>query len=199
MLYLRLFSKEIRFRIPFAIVSCAVFLAVFYADKRYIGTAEYICPVFALISAAILFFDDEKEILTVGRVNMGDLFLVRFLSAFLSVTLIPSLWIIAFTAERKSFKAFLAFFVLSLFVSAIGGFWRAVSGNTLASLLFSFGTYAAIMLFSAFGGFSPFASMMTADEKTFLINRLVTAGAGIVLLILSYVLFRQRSKLSSAV
>ena len=194
MRYWKLIGKEFKFRIPLAAITFVVFILLFHFNGYTVGSMEYIYVLFALASCAVLFTDDEADLLMLGQIQLANVFLFRFVASLLSVALLPSIWIILFTKERHMWKAFLAFAVLVLFFAAVGAFWRVVLNSTFASLFFSMFTFALFMVTTFLEEISPFRSLQIAGNKAFLVNRISYMLVSLILIVISYLLLRVRNR-----
>ena len=182
MLYLKLLTKEMKYRLGLLVVSALAFAVMFYINGYVMGTSEYLYMLFALAACAVILSEDEKDFLILGHIQLMKVFMFRFIASVLSVTAVPMAIILLFTKERRPIKAALAFAVTVLLIAAIGAFFRVVLKSTLASMIFSLIVFTLLLFSTELGMFSPFGSMSIANMEKFYWNRGVWFGAAAVLI-----------------
>lgn len=194
MLYIKLLTKEIKYRLGLLVVSAIAFTIMFYFNGYTIGKNEYLYMLFALAACAVIFSEDEKDFLIVGHIQLGRIFVFRFIASFLSVTVVPACIILFFTKERRPLKAVFAFAVTVLIIAAIGAFFRVILKSTLASMIFSLITFTILMFSTEIGEFSPFSSMSIANIETFYWNRGVWLSVSAILIGVSYLILDRQDR-----
>ena len=182
MLYLKLLTKEMKYRLGLLVVSALAFAVMFYINGYVMGTSEYLYMLFALAACAVILSEDEKDFLILGHIQLMKVFMFRFIASVLSVTAVPMAIIILFTKERRPIKAALAFAVTVLLIAAIGAFFRVVLKSTLASMIFSLIVFTLLLFSTELGMFSPFGSMSIANMEKFYWNRGIWFGVAAVLI-----------------
>ena len=137
MLYVKLFGKEMKYRIILAAVSAVLFAFLFAINGFAVGKTEPTYVLFALAACTAILHKDETDFLILGQIQLSRVFLIRFVTSVISVSVFPIVTILLFTKERRPLKVAVAFFVLVLVISAIGAFCRVLLKSTVVSMIFS--------------------------------------------------------------
>ncbi len=182
MLYVKLLGKELRHRVGLLIVSTIMFIVMFHLNGYTVGSMEYLYMLFALAACAVILSEDETDFLIMGRIQLPRVFIFRLIASVLCVSLVPSMWILVFTKERRPLKAVFAFVVTVLIIAAIGAFFRVLLKSTLGAMISSLVVFTVLLFISDFGHFTPFNSMTISDIRIFYLNRIVWLAVSALLL-----------------
>lgn len=176
-----------------------LFVIFYYAYGQKTEKMESLFMLFPLVSTATIFgAEEEIDYIIVGRIPLWQVMVVRFVTIYLSATLLPSIFIVCTRQTYVMLKILLTFWVTILLMCAIGLFWRIVLKSAFTSILFSSLTYSILSsIGSLIDGpewtcvFSPFGSINLSD-KYYYYNRLVVFGFTVVLLAISAVALKKR-------
>ena len=176
-----------------------LFVIFYYAYGQKTEKMESLFMLFPLLATATIFgAEEEIEYIIVGRIPLWQVMVVRFVTIYLSVTALPTVFILCTRQSYVMMKILLTFWVTILLMCAVGLFWRIVLKSAFTSLLFSSLTYS---LFSVLGWrltkpewlcvFVPFGAISISDEY-FYLNRLVITLVTVLLLTVCGFALRKR-------
>ena len=199
MRYIAFFAKELKYKLPLALVCYALFYA-FYGTGLVASYAriELLFMLLAMTASAVLFANlDEMELFMLSRARLSGAFIVRFLTTYISLALLPG---IHFLIDGMPTNQMVSYLTTVLFCCAMGAFWRvliptSIYGGILPSYICCF-----TMLYSFFPAGSladrifkvivPFNSAsLTGEEYTR--NRLIVTGIALALLLISWIRLRR--------
>ena len=194
-----LIYQEVKQRKWMFLIAFALFVIFYYAYGQKTESMESLFVLFPLLSTALIFgAEEEIEYIIVGRIPLWQVMVVRFLTIYLSATLLPTVFILCTRQSYVMTKILLAYWISILFMCAVGLFWRIVLKSAFTSLLFSSLTYSAV---AALGWklyetgwlcvFVPLGSISISDEY-FYLNRLTVTLATVVLLTAAGFALRKR-------
>ena len=194
-----LIYQEIKQRKWLFAIAFVLFVIFYYAYGQKTESMESLFVLFPLISTALIFgAEEEIEYIIVGRIPLWQVMVVRFLTIYLSATLLPTVFILCTRQTYIMTKILLTYWVSILFMCAVGLFWRILLRSAFTSLLFSSLTYsvAAALGWALYESeqlcvFIPLGSISLSDEY-FYLNRLVITLITVVLLAVSGFALKKR-------
>ena len=199
MRYGTFFLKELKYKLPLALVCYALFYA-FYGTGLVAsyGRIELLFMLLAMTASAVLFANlDEMELFMLSRARLSGAFIVRFLTTYISLALLPG---IHFMVDRISNQMMISYLTTVLFCCAMGAFWRVLIPTSVYGGILPSYVCCSTMLYSFFPAGSladrifkviaPFNSAsLTGEDYTR--NRLIVSGIAFVLLLISWLRLRR--------
>ena len=199
MRYGTFFLKELKYKLPLALVCYALFYA-FYGTGLVAsyGRIELLFMLLAMTASAVLFANlDEMELFMLSRARLSGAFIVRFLTTYISLALLPG---IHFMVDRISNQMMISYLTTVLFCCAMGAFWRVLIPTSVYGGILPSYVCCSAMLYSFFPENSladrifmlvrPFSSAYLADPE-YTRNRLIVTGIALVLLLISWIRLRR--------
>ena len=199
MRYIAFFAKELKYKLPLALVCYALFYA-FYGTGLVAsyGRIELLFMLLAMTASAVLFANlDEMELFMLSRARLSGAFIVRFLTTYISLALLPG---IHFVADGLPTQQMISYLTTVLFCCAMGAFWRVLIPTSIYGGILPSYICCSTMLYSFFPAGSladrifkvvtPFNSaLLTGSDYTR--NRLIVSGIALVLLLISWLRLRR--------
>ena len=199
MRYGTFFLKELKYKLPLALVCYALFYA-FYGTGLVAsyGRIELLFMLLAMTASAVLFANlDEMELFMLSRARLSGAFIVRFLTTYISLALLPG---IHFVVDRISNQMMISYLTTVLFCCAMGAFWRVLIPTSVYGGILPSYVCCSAMLYSFFPAGSladrifkviaPFNSVSLVGED-YTRNRLIVSGIALVLLFISWLRLRR--------
>ena len=194
MLGIKLLGKEIKYRLIYAILAGIAFLVGFLLNKRAINnTIEFLYVALAMFIGTIIFGENETELLASGRLQIEQIYVIRFFASYLCITVLPVLTIVFLRTAKNQLKAVVAFLVLVLLFAAVGAFFRALLGKTLPSIIVSLLVFSILIIALPEGNYSPFNSLALADNRIFWINRAGVLLLSAILIVATFFVFKYKN------
>ena len=199
MRYIAFFAKELKYKLPLALVCYALFYA-FYGTGLVAsyGRIELLFMLLAMTASAVLFANlDEMELFMLSRARLSGAFIVRFLTTYISLALLPG---IHFVADGLPTNQMVSYLTTVLFCCAMGAFWRVLIPTSIYGGILPSYICCYFLLFSPFAMDSlayrifkvvtPFNSAsLTGGDYTR--NRLIVTGIALALLFISWIRLRR--------
>ena len=194
-----LILHEIRQRRLLFLVAFCLFVIFYYAYGQRTETMESLFMLVPILATSMIFgAEEEIEYIIVGRVPLWAVMVVRFITIYLSVTLLPTVFILCTRQTYIMTKVLFTFWITILMMCALGLFWRVVLKSAFASLLFSSLSYSVLTVLQWWldgqawhSIFAPFGAIALTDPY-FAYNRLVVFGYTVVLLAGSALALKKR-------
>ena len=199
MRYIAFFAKELKYKLPLALVCYALFYA-FYGTGLVASYAriELLFMLLAMTASAVLFANlDEMELFMLSRARLSGAFIVRYLTTYLSLALLPG---IHFMVDRISNQMMISYLTTVLFCCAMGAFWRVLIPTSVYGGILPSYVCCSTMLYSFFPAGSladrifkviaPFNSASLAGGD-YTRNRLIVSGIALALLLISWIRLRR--------
>lgn len=194
MLGVKLLGKEIKYRLIYTILAGIAFLVGFLLNKRALNnTIEFLYVALAMFIGTIIFGENETELLASGRLQIEQIYVIRFFASYLCITVIPIFVIVFLRTAKNQLKAIVAFLALVLLFAAIGAFFRALIGKTLPSIIVSLMLFSILIIVLPEGYYSPFNSLALADNRIFWANRAATLALSAILIVATFFVFRYKN------
>jgi len=189
----KLILKELKNRIFLIIGSYLVFeIAFTFFFKNSYSKMEINFLLFALIACSFIFgSEDEIEFLITCKMSLGKILIARFIATYLAVTVLPAIRMLIYIESMKPINTIIVFMITTLFISALGTFWRVLmktpfSAVIFSSLCFTILIFPNLKIFNSqwFQYISPFYAFMIMDEKIYIINRsfIILFSVGLIML-----------------
>ncbi|MBO4429498.1 MAG: hypothetical protein J5832_06045 [Clostridia bacterium] len=194
MLGIKLLGKEIKYRLIYAILAGIAFLVGFLINKRALNnTIEFLYVALAMFIGTIIFGENETELLASGRLQIEQIYVIRFFASYLCITVLPVLTIVFLRTAKNQLKAVVAFLALVLLFAAVGAFFRALLGKTLPSIIVSLLVFSILLIALPEGYYSPFNSLALADNRIFWANRAGVLVLSAIFVAATFFVFRYKN------
>ncbi len=199
--------KELRYRLPYALISVIVFRLCWYINESYYYL-EMSYFLFPIIFCGMLFrSEDEIELIRTSNTKLSTLLLVRYFVTFLYMVILP-IAVLAINGGDNWWKCVISLVTTLLFSTSFSLFYRVVLKNPYSTVLFSLFTHT-LFVFSfkvflgtilkidnakAFQRFSPYGSESIINMGVYGNNRMIMTGIAIAVIVVSYIILRRKEK-----
>lgn len=199
--------KELRYRLPYIIISVVVFRLCWYINKSY-NYLEMSYFLFPIIFCGMLFrSEDEIELIRTSNTRMSTLLVVRYLITFLYMVVLPVVVLIIDGGDLK-WKYIYSLVTTLLFSTSFSLFYRVILKNPYATTLFSVFTHTLFVFsFRVFLGsilkisnaktfqrLSPYGSETITNKGIYGNNRMIVIGLALAVIAISYIILRRKEK-----
>lgn len=199
--------KELRYRLPYIIISVVVFRLCWYINKSY-NYLEMSYFLFPIIFCGMLFrSEDEIELIRTSNTRMSTLLVVRYLITFLYMVVLPVVVLIIDGGDLK-WKYIYSLVTTLLFSTSFSLFYRVILKNPYATALFSVFTHTLFVFsFRVFLGsilkisnaktfqrLSPYGSETITNKGIYGNNRMIVIGLALAVIAISYIILRRKEK-----
>lgn len=202
-----LILKELRYRLPYALISVIVFRLCWYINESYYYL-EMSYFLFPIIFCGMLFrSEDEIELIRTSNIKLSTLLIVRYLITFLYMVLLPVVMLVINGGDNW-WKYVVSLVTTLLFSTSFSLFYRVVFKNPYSTVLFSLFTHT-LFVFSfnvflgsilkinntkAFQRFSPYGSERISNMGVYGNNRMIMTGIALAVIVISYIILRRKEK-----
>ena len=205
MRYHELILKEIKYKLPALVAAYAVFVVLFETGaQRVYSDIEVLFVFFAMAVSAYLFGSkEEEELIIISKASLKNVFVIRFLCTYFAFTLLPAIHVAIRSLDVSAKKAVILILTTSLFCCALGAMWRIILGNAFGALIFSSISYTVLLtpsfitdekIRSIFDSFNPLSGIHINVNSQFYVNRYVTIGISLVILLGCYIKLSRSEK-----
>ena len=199
--------KELRYRLPYALISVIVFRLCWYINESYYYL-EMSYFLFPIIFCGMLFrSEDEIELIRTSNTRMSTLLIVRYLVTFLYMVILPVV-VLVINGGDSWWKLVVSLVTTLLFSTSFSLFYRVLLKNPYSTVLFSLFTHT-LFVFSfrvflgsvlkitdtkAFQRFSPYGSESISNMGVYGNNRMIMTGIALAVIVVSYIILRRKEK-----